>query len=225
MVGGCRWLQNRWWSVTTWVRRDRWSRAAAARSIRLGCQSRRAPWAGLRHLAAKMRRHVHVAHVSVLGSLAVHALCNAGGHADCWRHGRWAVVRRWCTNWRCCLGILLGIRAAGAARCRQASSQRSSSSSRSLLDRTSVVILVTRQGRPASKSLLAVGIGALVRPLARVNTAMAGQRARVAEWLCVMLVWGPCVIFGKDLPCSIARTCAASRPCGHVDEQSRLSVE
>lgn len=44
-----------------------------------------------------------------------------------------------------------------------------------LLDRTSVMILVTRQGCAASESLLTVGIRALVWSLAGMDAAMTGQ--------------------------------------------------
>jgi len=60
-----------------------------------------------------------------------------------------------------------------------------SGGSRGLLDGTSVVILVTSQGRPACKGLLAVGVWALVRSLSRVDTSMSGKGARVAERLVV----------------------------------------
>jgi hypothetical protein len=46
-----------------------------------------------------------------------------------------------------------------------------------------MVILMPRQGRPASERLLAVGIWALVGSLARVNPAVAGKGATITEGL------------------------------------------
>lgn len=56
-----------------------------------------------------------------------------------------------------------------------------------ILDCASVVVLVTRQRRAAGERLLAVGIGALVRPLAGVDTAMACKGAGVAKGLATAL--------------------------------------
>lgn len=55
--------------------------------------------------------------------------------------------------------------------------------SSSILDRASVVILVTSEGCSASEGLLAISVRALVWPLARMDTAVPGQRAGVAKWL------------------------------------------
>jgi hypothetical protein len=54
---------------------------------------------------------------------------------------------------------------------------------RCFLDGPAVVILVPRESGTAGKSLLAVGVGALVWSLARVCTPVASQGAAVAEGL------------------------------------------
>jgi len=46
-----------------------------------------------------------------------------------------------------------------------------------------MVILMPGQGRPPCEGLLAVCIGALVRPLAGVDSAVPRKGAGVGEWL------------------------------------------
>ena len=87
----------------------------------------------------------------------------------------------------------------------------------SLLDSASVMVLVAGQGGAAGKCLLAVGIWALVRALARVNAAMARQRAGITEGLVSSLVrYKSRSETVEAIPFHIARTCEASRQCGHV---------
>ena len=45
------------------------------------------------------------------------------------------------------------------------------------------MVLVASQSGATRESLLAVGVGALVRSLARVDAAMAGQGAGITKWL------------------------------------------
>lgn len=56
-----------------------------------------------------------------------------------------------------------------------------------LLDRSAVVILMSRERGSTSECLLAVGIGALVGSFPRVRPTMAGQRTAIAEGLCTNL--------------------------------------
>lgn len=50
-------------------------------------------------------------------------------------------------------------------------------------DGAGVVVLVARQGCPTCKRFLAICIGAFVRSLARVYSAVSCKRAGIAEWL------------------------------------------
>lgn len=45
------------------------------------------------------------------------------------------------------------------------------------------MVLMTRQGRPTSECLLAIGVWALVWPFSRMNAAMSSKGAGIAEWL------------------------------------------
>lgn len=64
---------------------------------------------------------------------------------------------------------------------------------RGLFDRTRVMVLVTSQCSATSESLLAVRIGTLVRPFPGVNSAVPGQRRRIAKRLIITrlleLIW------------------------------------
>lgn len=64
----------------------------------------------------------------------------------------------------------------------------SSEGGRCFFDCTTVVILVSGQCRSPSKRLLAIGIRALVRALASVNSSMTSQGAAIAKGLKVTLV-------------------------------------
>lgn len=55
--------------------------------------------------------------------------------------------------------------------------------SSSFFDVTRMVVLVAGQGRATSESLLAVGIGALVRASPRMYPSVASQRAAITERL------------------------------------------
>jgi hypothetical protein len=61
--------------------------------------------------------------------------------------------------------------------------QRRSSGGGSFLDSAGVMILMTGERRSPGERLLAIRIGALIRPLARVNASMPCQRAGVTEGL------------------------------------------
>lgn len=94
-----------------------------------------------------------------------------------------------------------------------------------LLDGAGVVVLVARQGRAASKGLLAVNIRAFVRPRAQVNAAVAGQRAAVAKGLWTMSAnLHPTHSHPARLPDGTARTGAASRRCAPGNALSERSA-
>lgn len=152
-------------------------------------QGRRGTRAGLGHLIAHVRRNVNPAHVRVVRGLAVHGRHDASGHAVCGGEGQGTVIGRWCVQRGSGLRVVAAVGATSSARSSGTRGEGSGSSSSSLFDSTSVMVLVTRQGGATRKSLLTIGVGALVGALSRVNTAMTRQRARVTEWLhCVSLI-------------------------------------
>lgn len=71
------------------------------------------------------------------------------------------------------------LRSGVAPRC----SEGSSGGCCGLLDRATVVVLVTVEGSPSGKSFLTISIGALIRPLAKVRSSVPSKRAAVTEAL------------------------------------------
>lgn len=86
-------------------------------------------------------------------------------------------------HWRLVLRVFFTIRARSTRLHRGARSQGCSSGSSRFFDGAGVVVLVTRQSCATRKSLLTVGVGALVGSLARVDSAMTRKRGRVTEGL------------------------------------------
>jgi hypothetical protein len=162
---------------------NRRARTAHARVVRLCGQCRGCTRARLGHLATHVWRDIHATHICVVGGLTVHAGNNASGHSIGRRKGQVTIVGGGGVHRRCVLRIVAAIRATGPAWCGSARGEGSSSSGSSLFHSTSVMVLVACQGGATRKGLLAVGIGALVGSLARVNTTMSRQRTRVTKRL------------------------------------------
>lgn len=123
-----------------------------------------------------------MAHVGIFGR-SVHSRDDAGLHTVGRRHRQSTVVGRGCVQRRRVLGVVAAIRAASPARSRSTRGQSSSCGGSSFLDCAGVVVLVACQGGTTRECLLAVGVWALVWPLARVDPTVPGQRTGVAEWL------------------------------------------
>jgi hypothetical protein len=98
------------------------------------------------------------------------------------RHRQIPLTRRRSSDGRDMAGQLfyLGLDSLHAVHSGRKSRRRSSSS---LLYRANMLVLMSRQSCTASKSLLAVGVGALVRPITRMGTSMTSERAAIAEGL------------------------------------------
>ncbi len=106
-------------------------------------------------------------------------------------------------------------------------SERLGGSPSCLFDSAGVVVLMSRESGTSGKGLLAVGKGALVRSLARVDPTMPGQRAAITEGLYYAVSGLALAIsFGMEmcLPFRIAHTGEVSRPYAHACEQSEQSV-
>ena len=182
VVGRRRGLKDRRGAICTGVGCDGGARAAHVGGIRLRSKRRRCSGAGLGHLMTHVRWDVDAAHVGVVRALAVktgHPTCR---HSVGRRERQRAVVGRRSAQRGSCLGIVTAIRAASPARSRSTRGKRSGCSS-GLLNSAGVMVLVTCQSSASRERLLAVGIGALVWALARVDTAMARQRARITKGL------------------------------------------
>lgn len=130
-----------------------------------------------------MRWHIHVAHVRVLGLLAVHPWDDTGRHATGRGHGRQTIVGRRRVQGRCGLRVFLSVRTSGSARGRCPRSEGCGRSCSRFLNSACVVVLMARQGSATRERLLAVRVGTLVRALARVDASVAREGARVAEGL------------------------------------------
>lgn len=140
------------------------------------------------------RRRTGAANAEVRGqrSIMLHVLREVGGvavhaarsrHVHAWRHGHWPMRGRRRRHGRTMVGKVVAVRASlwhmlGLGRC-----QGGRSCGGGFLDCATVVVLVTGERRATSKRLLAVGVGALVRPLSRVRSSVASQRAAVAKGL------------------------------------------
>src|SRR5690349_16222315 len=115
-----------------------------------------------------MGRNVDASHVCIIGGLTMHSGDYASRHAIGGGEGHGAVIRRGCVQGRCGFREVPAIRATSPAGCASTRSKGSSCGSSSLLDGASVMVLVTSQGGATRKSLLTVGIWALVGTLARM---------------------------------------------------------
>lgn len=136
------------------------------------------------HLVAHVWRHRHAAvhgiHVVVRGGTLE---CSNAVHTTSRRNRDRAVVRRGGGHWRLVLRVFFSIRTRSTRLHRGTRSQGCSSGSGRFFDSAGVVVLVTRQSCATRKGLLAVGVGALVRSLARVDSAVTRKRRRVTEGL------------------------------------------
>ena len=149
---------------------------------------------------------------------------------DARRHGKIALRWRGGREGRSVVGHLVAF-GSRSRPCRGgvgAPSQGFRGGPRRLLDGTGVVVLMPREGRATSKGLLAVGKRTLVRTLSGMNATMSRERAAVAEGLQRSMVSnGTFTAAGgtrQDLPCHIARTGEASRPCARGYARSERSV-
>lgn len=214
-------LEDRGRSVASGVRSDRRPRLGADRGVGLRGQGGRGARAGLLHLGAQVRRHVGILHVCEIRNLAVHGRHDR--HAGSRRHGERAVVRGWSRKRRSGLRVVVCIRANRTRRLLgRARSQSGSSGRRGLLHRTGVVVLVARESRPTSERLLAVGVGALVGALARVDATVTRKRTGIGEGLKSLRQHDSTdEKLSRDSPCRNARTCEASRRCAHVGGRSK----
>jgi hypothetical protein len=130
-----------------------------------------------------VKRNVHATHVrSVVRALTMQTW-DTRRHAVGGRERHGAVVGGGCAQWGGSLGEVAAIGTASPTRSRGTRGESSSCSGSGFLNGASVVVLVTRQGSATREGLLAVGVGALVRALSRVDATMAGQRTRVTEGL------------------------------------------
>jgi hypothetical protein len=136
------------------------------------------------NLAAHVRRNSHATirhglHVVVRG-LPLELRHTV--HTNSRRYRRWSIGLRH-RRLAICAVLIFVVRPSRSCGLYRTRSQGSSSGSFRLFNGAGVVILVTREGGAACESLLAVRIRALVWALARMNTAMACKRARVAKGL------------------------------------------
>jgi hypothetical protein len=176
-------LKDWWRAVRIRVRSDGWARVVHAGGVGLGGKSRRGTRARLGHLVAHVGRNVDPTHVRVVGGLAVHSRYDTSGHAVCRREGESTIIGRWCVEGGSGLRVVTAIGAASSARGGSTRGEGSSRSSSSLFHSARVVVLVTRQSGATRKSLLTIGVWALVRALSRVNTTVTRQRAGITERL------------------------------------------
>jgi hypothetical protein len=110
VIGGCRRLQDRRRAVTSRVRSDCRALVADVGVVRLRREGGRRAGAGLRHLIAKMRGHVHTGHVVVVGVLTVHAGNNTSRHAGSWGERQRSIGWGRRAHGRGCLRIIIAIR-------------------------------------------------------------------------------------------------------------------
>lgn len=134
-----------------------------------------------------MWRDVHTTHVSIIGCLTMHVWNYTSRHSISRRKRQGTVVWRGGVEWRSILRVITSVRAASPAWSSSTRCESSGCCSGSLFDSAGVMILMAGQGGATSKSLLAIGIWALVRPLSRVDATMSCQRTRVTKRLQSML--------------------------------------
>lgn len=144
-----------------WRRRAVWSRMRSRPDVvakSSGCRCYR---------AASVQVVAHVGWqraISVV--LVLHAV--GSGHFGTGRHGHGSVCRGRRREWGSVVGNLVALGSGGTSRCRSChavSGQGLGGGPCGILDRASMVILVTGQSGTASKRLLAISVWALVWPL------------------------------------------------------------
>lgn len=171
-------------------------------------------------------------HMSREGAVAVVLVLHGVGTGEIGtgRHRHGSLCRRRCRHRRAVVRDLVAIgagRACGSRPRHTVTSQGLCGGTRSILNRARVMVLVAGQGRAAGEGLLTVGVGALVRALARVYTTVPGQGTRVAEGLRMSISTGTRHSHMLGLVnslCHSARTCVASLQCARAGERSRQNA-
>lgn len=151
--------------------------------------------------------------ISHLRSVAVHGW----NTSERWRHGHGAFMRRWSRDRGIVLRVFIGFGSGRATDNRGTRSQRCGSGCGSFFNSAGMMILVTGQRGPTREGLLTVGIGALVRALAGVDSTMASERTGITEGLRCAVSRVSNRVENKHVPFHIAHTCVASLRCVRAD--------
>lgn len=159
-------LQGGWRSISRWVRRRAHTISVSARGSRGWAANSEVRWQGSTLLQ-----------VLEVRSVTVHV----GGQVHCGRHGHGSLARRGCRQGGTVARQMIAVRSSLLDTLRGC--QCCCGSRGGFFNGTAVVILMAGQGRLACKRLLAVGIRAFVRTVARMCTTVAGEGAAVAKFL------------------------------------------
>lgn len=183
-------------------------RAAKIRQRRRG-SCRRRPWAAVGKVASYMRGDRAIAHVVIARPMEIQRR-KLARRRDC------RVLRR---RRRRLNGDMVREKAvAWAPRSVFVVPQIGFCLRGGLFNGPGMVVLMARQGGPASKGLLAIGIRALVGSLAGMDSAMTGQGRGVTKSLAGSDA--SCCYLSGYIPCHIFRTYAVSRQYGRGNAQS-----
>lgn len=192
-------------------------RRAVARGVRRGADAVavnpwRGCWAAKPQVSGQRSVLLEIAKVTLVTG---HAACTR--QVDCRGHGHGALPGRGCRHRRFLVRHLVNVMLAFAVR----RGKGGSSGGGSLLNSAAVVVLMTCESGAAGEGLLAVGVGALVRPLAGMRAAMTRERAAVTEALShIVSQWGQSkLIISINEPWRRFHSDEVSLPCEHVRER------